>query len=253
MADKIWYVSVGNQRKEGLFSEDDIKGMIQRGEVSPRDLVWKEGMDAWKPVIEVEPFVETAKSVPAPPPTPPVGPNPALEYLKAFGNDLLAIAKDPDTGTTAAANRKPLVSALVWIVLSILMSGLLDMQGNSFNRGGAFGRGLLDELIKYGVIYGFTILALVAIFRSKADWMDVFSIIGLAAIPTVVIGLVAFLLLWAHPIFHCLIVAGQVLTFLLFAHLFQHTSQLSKRLTLYCVPAIYLATILVMYLVARAL
>ena len=57
MADQIWYLSVGNQRKEGLFSEDDIKAMIQKGEVSPRDLVWKEGMDTWKPVLDVEPFI----------------------------------------------------------------------------------------------------------------------------------------------------------------------------------------------------
>lgn len=244
MADATWFVGVRGERK-GPFTEDDIKGMIQRGEVSPRDVAWKEGMDNWKPLLEVEPFVEAAKSVPLPPPAPPMGPNPFVEYLKLFWKDLSGIFANPDTGLAAAADHKPICSSLAWIVLGIIISALLAMQAAVFDRGTAFGKGLLFELIDYAVFYGLTILAVVPILRSKANWADVFSIIGLAAIPTVLLGLLGFIFIWIHPFFNVLIAVGLVLNILFFAHVFQHVSQLSKRVTLYAVPAIYLASAVV--------
>lgn len=269
MADAIWYVGVRGERK-GPFSEDDIKGMIQKGEISPRDVVWKEGMDNWKPAIEVEPFVETAKSVPAPPPAPPVGPNPFLTYVQDFWANLRGILLSPDQGLDSVADKKPLCFSLIWIVLGIILFGLFALQCQTVSTAGTypnhirvnpltilmvvlapttgiglFFKALLYALIKYGIAFGVLMLALVPILRSKATWIDAVTILGLSTIPTVIIGLLAFIVLWIDPFFAIFLLPALVCSLLVFAHVFQHTSQLSKRVTLLAVPAVYFATYLV--------
>jgi hypothetical protein len=268
MPDSIWYVGVRGERK-GPFSEDDIKGMIQKGEVSPRDVVWKEGLDNWKPVIEVEPFIEIAKSVPAPPPALSAGPNPFLIYVQDVWANLKAILFNPEQGLDSVADKKPLCFSLIWIVLGIILFGLFVIQCQTVNAAGTypnmrvnpitvlavglapatgiglFFKALLYGLIKYAIAFGVLMLALVPILRSKATWIDALSILGLSSIPTVIIGLLAFIFLWIDPFFAIFLAPALVCGLLVFAHVFQHTSQLSKRVTLLAVPAVYFATYLV--------
>ena len=70
MAGAIWYVDACGQRP-GPFSEDEVKEMIERGVVGPRDLLWRDGMESWAPVFQTEPFVEIAMTVPMPEPAAP--------------------------------------------------------------------------------------------------------------------------------------------------------------------------------------
>ena len=68
MADQ-WYYTENGQRR-GPVSEDDLKQLAWTGQIKPTDLVWKQGMAAWGPALQVAglifPTVEDG-----PPPTPP--------------------------------------------------------------------------------------------------------------------------------------------------------------------------------------
>ena len=257
MSDAVWFAGKGGQQ-QGPFTEEDVQAKLASGEIKTNDLLWKEGMDQWKKAAEIEEFAEAVKSAPPLPPPQPAGPNPFAELLKGALADLKAMVADPDKGTTAVAAKRQLCFPVIWIVLGIIITALLALHTTSFERGSAFGRGLLYGamggwgLIDYAVFYGITILAVVPILRTKANWIDVFSIIGLAAIPTVVFGLLAFILLWAHSFFGVFIGVGVVLNLLIFAHVFQQVTQLTWRVTLYLVPAIFLAQAVVNRLVVLA-
>ena len=75
----MWYYSK-NGMQLGPLSTEELSGKARGGEVSPSDLVWKEGMPDWKPLAQVPEFQSTGGfsnpppvgmgSVPIPQPTP---------------------------------------------------------------------------------------------------------------------------------------------------------------------------------------
>jgi hypothetical protein len=259
MADAMWFVGVRGERK-GPFSEDDIKEMVKRGEVGPRDVVWKEGMESWAPIFQTEPFVKVAKTVPMPPPSPPSGPNPFAEGLKSFGTNLCDVLIHHDAGLAKAVARKPVFFSLIWILLGIGTYALLLMQariqagrvapiawvlGNKEGGGGTiFLKGLLFGLILFGLAYSLLML-IVGILRSKgsqADWADGLSILGFSSVPLVLWGLLLFAFLWIEPfLFNVLAPLALVLNILFFARVFEVTTQAKKRPSI-CVGIIYWAT-----------
>lgn len=57
-----WYLRAG-LKPRGPFTEDDIRGRLSAGEVSPEDLLWKDGDNEWKAAFLWREF--RAMSVPA--------------------------------------------------------------------------------------------------------------------------------------------------------------------------------------------
>ena len=62
MAGSEWYYTVNGQQAPCAVSDADLKRMASAGQLSPGDLIWKEGMPSWCP-----PAASRACS-PAPPP-----------------------------------------------------------------------------------------------------------------------------------------------------------------------------------------
>jgi len=60
-----------NNQKLGVYPQAEVQTRYQSGEILPTDLVWCEGMPAWKPAAEV--FVGHSPA-PVPPPTPAAAP-----------------------------------------------------------------------------------------------------------------------------------------------------------------------------------
>ena len=54
----MWYYSK-NGMQLGPLSTEELSGKARGGEVSPSDLVWKEGMPDWKPLAQVPEFQST--------------------------------------------------------------------------------------------------------------------------------------------------------------------------------------------------
>jgi hypothetical protein len=74
MADAIWYYAIEDQEK-GPVTAAQLKGLAASGQLNPDDLVWREGLDDWKPAREVSGLftgtaakTSTRTSEPAPPP-----------------------------------------------------------------------------------------------------------------------------------------------------------------------------------------
>ena len=100
-----------NNQKLGVFAEPEVRCRLQSGEVLPSDLVWCEGMPAWKPAEEV-----FHVAVAVPPATPPV----------------VTPAPAPTTGEPPAGTPSPAPTAprqppppkpdnnLVWAILATL-------------------------------------------------------------------------------------------------------------------------------------
>src|SRR5438876_10215081 len=65
MPQQLWYL-LRNGQQSGPFSPSDLLGLAQRGELSPDDFLWSEGMPAWQPVRGTK----LAEAIP-PPPKPP--------------------------------------------------------------------------------------------------------------------------------------------------------------------------------------
>jgi hypothetical protein len=70
-----------NNEKLGVYPEADLRTRLQTGEVLPSDLVWCEGMSAWRPAGEVFPGAGVpsapppmVSAVPPPPPARPFSP-----------------------------------------------------------------------------------------------------------------------------------------------------------------------------------
>ena len=209
MADAVWYAGKDGEQK-GPFTEDDVRGMIARGEVAASDLLWKDGMAEWTAASEVEEFADAVEEAPPPPPKTPTE-IPGLDILKSFWASLRAILVNPEEGLNAAADRKDIVFAAIWVGLGVLVFALLNLQGRvpvattvfrfGMNRFAIFGLAIIHGIVLYGLWFGALMLTLGPILKSEADWKDALSILGLSSIPTAGIGFVLFVLAWIHSFF----------------------------------------------------
>ncbi|MFP4056601.1 MAG: DUF4339 domain-containing protein [Candidatus Brocadiia bacterium] len=279
---KVWFVGVKGERK-GPFTTEEVNGMIAEGQVTPRDVIWKEGQEDWKPVAELEEFAEAVKAAPPPPPAAAAGPTPVGEYFNSLWTDLRSVGADPDQGLGAVAEKRSPCFALTWIVLGVLVFSFLSLQRSmpivlqagetsvkTFqlvgpdayetdrmrqpeSRGTLFLKGLLHGVIVYGIFFGILMLATVPILKSQANWQDALTVLGVASIPTVIIGLLTFALVWIHPFLMILITLAVVASMLFFYEALLRTSKLSKRATLYAVPVVYFVSLLLYALLRLAM
>jgi len=264
MADAVWYVGKEGQQK-GPFTEEDVRGMISRGELAATDLVWKEGMGEWQPLGEIEEFADAiAKAPPPPPKAAPQVPAWCKKWWETFRNIIVS----PDTGLEGAAEEKPPWFALTWIAATIVILALVALQQSVKARAGipqelagmagpnpavVFLRALVKGVVLYGISFGALMLALVPVLKSQAGWAEALAILGLASLPLAVLGLVAFVLAWIHLYFYALFVPAIVAQALFFYHVLLHTSKVSQRAALYTVPAIYLGVFIIYGLLTLAM
>ncbi len=253
MAEEVWHVGVQGERK-GPFTEEQVKEMIGRGEVTARDVVWKESMEDWLPAEQVEEFAEAAKSAPPPPPSRKApGENPFALYFTSFWKQLRGILVDPDAGLATAADNKDLCLNVSWLVVGLLVFGLLCLQYSArflglgpgiAGRGAMFLKGLLHAGIIYVIWFGVLLVTLVPILKSQANWQDAISILALSTIPAAAIGLATFALVWIHPFFLVFLYLAAVAHVVFYFRLFCHVGRTATRAAIYAVPATYFVTLL---------
>ena len=259
MADAVWYVGKEGQQK-GPFTDEDVRGMMSRGELAAADLVWKEGMAEWQPLSQVEDFAEVLATAPPPQPEKPAVALPpcCAKWWETFRG----IVTSPDTGLETASEEKPPYFALTWIAATIVVLALVALQlsvkakaglGVGPSPGLVFLKALVQGIVIYGISFGALMLILVPILKSQAGWVEAVAILGLASIPLAVLGLVAFLLGWIHLYFYALFVPAIVAQALFFYHVLLHTTKVSRRAALYAIPAIYLGVFIIYGLLTLAM
>ncbi|MFC1805884.1 DUF4339 domain-containing protein [Planctomycetota bacterium] len=247
MGTDMWYIGIGGEQR-GPLPEDEIKAMILRRELTARNYVWKEGMDSWLPVAEVDDFADTLAEAP-PPPSKPL---PGARSIGGFFRDLAAVVRDPDAGLAAVLDKKPVCFAVTWMALGTLVfalmtqhSGTVPMVFEGMGSGwAAFGRGILNALVRYGVWCGALMIAFGPILKSEADWKDSLAVLGVSAIPTTVLGLLLFSLLWIpSPVVNRLTLLAVLLTavpakVLLLYLTFRHVTRCSRRAAFFSIVLI---------------
>lgn len=253
MADTQWYVGVAGEQK-GPFREDEVREMILRRELTARNHVWRDGMEGWAQLGDLDEFAETLAEAPPPP----AAHLPGAERVKGFFGDLAAIVRDPDEGLAAVLDKKSVCFAVTWMVLGTIVFALMTQHGPDAENGqdvllvfegmgigwAAFGRGILNAIVRYGVWYGALMIAFGPVLKSKAGWKDGLSMLGISAIPTTVLGLLLFSLLWIpSPAVNRLTLLAVLLTavpakVLLLYLIFHHVTQCSRRAAVFSIVAI---------------
>jgi len=110
MADAIWYYAQGDD-EHGPITAGKLKSLADSGKLNPDDLVWREGMDDWKPAREVARLFPNAPGkVPVSPPTEPTASTgaapPSAPPVEAGG----AVESVPRVGPTPEIRSRPRVS-----------------------------------------------------------------------------------------------------------------------------------------------
>lgn len=70
-----WFYAVDGS-KHGPVSSKELTDLARSGKLPPTALVWKEGMDGWKPAGKVKGLFPAAATAPSPPTTPPAPASP---------------------------------------------------------------------------------------------------------------------------------------------------------------------------------
>lgn len=92
MSDAVWYYAQGDE-EHGPVTAVQLKALAEQGKLRPSDLIWKEGMEDWKPANEVRGLFaagtmeKAAASADAPAdsgPEPPAPAAPAFESTPSF-------------------------------------------------------------------------------------------------------------------------------------------------------------------------
>lgn len=84
-----WYYEKQGQR-HGPIDTDELKAMARSGDLSPNDLVWKQGMDGWTKASQIKGLLPTAPAAGiAPPPLPDGSGSARLQVTLPDGNDYL--------------------------------------------------------------------------------------------------------------------------------------------------------------------
>ena len=98
MAENQWYILIGQER-QGPMSVHDVRYLVARRTIDGGTLVWREGMDSWVRLREVEEFqprkkndqVEAAEEEEQKSPPPPAQPSPRTRLLQRLIPALLAL------------------------------------------------------------------------------------------------------------------------------------------------------------------
>jgi hypothetical protein len=95
MAEGLWYYSQGGQQA-GPVTLDQIRQMAGAGQITPQDLVWREGMAQWQPLASI-PELAGASPAAFPPPystpySPQAGMYPTAPYPQAPGQGTNGLA-----------------------------------------------------------------------------------------------------------------------------------------------------------------
>ncbi|MBX3399276.1 MAG: DUF4339 domain-containing protein [Gemmataceae bacterium] len=90
-----WFYAVDGS-KHGPVSSKELTDLARSGKLLPTALVWKEGMDGWKPAGKVKGLFPVATTAPPPPPAPPAPASPP---------DIASAAKGLFGAVTSAAKR----------------------------------------------------------------------------------------------------------------------------------------------------
>jgi hypothetical protein len=95
MASRSWFIA-SNGQQYGPYSDDQLRSMIQKGDVLPESIIWTEGMAGWEPASQVAALMPWGVG-PAPPPPP---------MVRGTGSGLLAL----EAGTWPLLGRTLLVT-----------------------------------------------------------------------------------------------------------------------------------------------
>jgi predicted Zn finger-like uncharacterized protein len=95
-AKKIWYVGLDG-REEGPLSEEEITQLARQGRIGTEHFVWREGINDWKPIVDVPELAALFTRPPKPPPRRHTGSFPVLAEPPA------PEAKAEKAGSTAQA------------------------------------------------------------------------------------------------------------------------------------------------------
>jgi len=239
--DAIWYIGIKGEQT-GPFTADAVREKLANGEASLADSCWNESMgDQWKTISDVEEFApaqddeDTDDAAPeaaadAAPQTP-VGPNPAVEFLKKSWADLQTLLADPDEGAKRVAESQPLIFAGAIILLAVVCAAIHPLYYRT-----PFLRSLLHAVVQPAAWFG-VIFAALAILRAKATWQNALVFAGISMLPVAAAGLVSVALGWASlTIVMILAPFAMIGQALLLAHLFEAVAGASRRATLYTVP-----------------
>lgn len=62
-----WYAE--KDKKTGPLEAEQLKQLLQSGKIEPRTMLWREGMDAWRPLAEIDELQMITAAVPPPLPS----------------------------------------------------------------------------------------------------------------------------------------------------------------------------------------
>lgn len=250
MPETPWYVGI-NREQKGPFPESGVVEMILRRELLARHFVWREGMEEWVRVADVEVFADALRDAP-PPPSRAL---PGAAFVRMLFSHLWAIVRDPGGGLNAVVQARPLSFAAFWILGGTAVFALLSWRGllapfvqvKGESGLAILGKSLLHGLLLYGFWFGALIVFFGPILRSRAGWRESVVVLGIATVPMSLLGLAAFALLWIPgSSFHAFVLttaavaAAPAAALLLFRGIIAATG-CSPRAGVYAVPLICVA------------
>lgn len=145
-----WFYAQNN-RQFGPIALDAITALLQRREIQPQDLVWREGMPDWKPAVEIP---ELALAIPTGSnPVPYFNPHTASPRIIQYaGFWLRFVAYLIDAGLTLVV--LGVIAAIFFAIVGVGVFRNLAQEGNGSNP--AFPVAIL------GIIWFFSIVLIVA-------------------------------------------------------------------------------------------
>jgi len=156
-----------NNQKLGVLPEDAVRARLQSGEFLSSDLVWCEGMPAWKPAAEVFPGTVPGMSAPSAPPPPILAP------AFAPGMPLTPRPPKPDNYLVWAI----LVTLLCCIPLGIVAIVFATQVDSKYALGDDAGAAQASKQARLWSILGACSLLLIA-----AVYLGIFIFLGAAGV-----------------------------------------------------------------------
>lgn len=133
-AEGSWYYAKNNT-KHGPVSNAQLKSLAADGQLQPTDLVWKEGMEEWKPAGRVAGLFSDSSGSAVTSPTPASAASPSLPSSPSFSGvvpaDPLRVSRNPsDRGFDLMQFGKPIGPPLLLIgIMVVVMAKGCDSVG----------------------------------------------------------------------------------------------------------------------------